>query len=342
MINWSSLNFMVNWFGDSIVMQLSLSLVLIIALTMPVNGYETGFEGAIGYISDVNGLPSDFRIIRNNQSLPAVAPYTFLREGDKIEVRKSAIPLFKNEENSIQLVLNGRTIKVTEKNTPYPVTGDNIPSYSAFVGRLLECTSQWLGKLYKNDVGLKLAMTRGGEIAKVRLSIPLLSEDNSKLLEGKRKIYLAWSGGQEPYQVRIFERKTGKHILPDKNISVRAIGHEYNLTEGEYQIKVRDANYNSVEGRFKVIPKRDLRSNIADGVRKIQESPVLINENSKQTLLATWFASQGREWGFEAYQQIAEMTDAEDTNRYYYPAYLVKLGIENDFLPERCSFTSPE
>lgn len=333
MINWRPLNFMASWSWDGIIiMQLYLvSFVLTTVITMPV-----GAE--VGHIDEVNGLPSDFSLIRNNQSLP-VAPYILLREGDKIEV-KSGISLFKNEENSIQLVLNGRTIKVTEKNTPYLVTGDNIRFYSAFVGQLMKCTSQWLGKLYRQDVRSKLAMTRSGEIAKVRLSIPLLLEDNSKLLEGKRKIYLAWSGGQTPYQVS--ERKTGKPILPGKNISVRAIKHEYDLTDGEeYKIEVKDANANSVERTFQVTTKRALRSNMADVEREIQKSPVL-DKNTKQILLATWFASQGREWGFEAYQQIAEMADTEETSRYYYPAYLVKLGIENNNLPERCSLTSPE
>jgi len=195
----------------------------------------------------------------------------------------------------------------------------------------------WLKNLSENK-DLILSPTRSiSGVFRIRLQ----REEHAKLKKGKRTIRLVWYGGQP--QVKIWrwppqkttnikkaDAKQLPHsrptpvfeaIIPVRNKAI--ILENLQLLElGFYSIKIHDAKYGKTQYYwFSVVDE------LPPIINAIQTSN--FSEIAKHTVLAIWLAAQGKgEWEFEAYQLVTDKKTQE-----YYPAFLVKIGLEAGICP---------
>ena len=164
----------------------------------------------------------------------------------------------------------------------------------------------------------------GGTIDTAPLAMQLLAlKRNAKLIEGKRVLYLAWYGGKPPYQVQISYED---NILGKQNIKSRKVRlKKLFFKKGQsYAVVVSDAQKNKVKGKFTVVGKDYIPE-----LQSIQQAIQRTESEIKQAiLLATWFVGKKEEWVFEAYQQVAGITEDEMAAR-------IQIALTIGFLPQR-------
>jgi hypothetical protein len=186
---------------------------------------------------------------------------------------------------------------------------------------------KWKEEVKKFQKSLPSTATRGG--GELEISSPLFfsifSPQNAKILAGKRKIHLAWEGGQKRYRVKIFP--SGRpwvwtlSNLQDAWVS----SEEKEFKTGEnYWVVVTDDNDNESKWKFTAV---DLESQpFAKQFSEIQKDTSL-NEVQKKWRLATLLVSCGEEWKLEAYQQIAEQPKERESDEFYWGWLGMKYGI---------------
>ncbi len=258
---------------------------------------------------------SDFVLIRKGQEKPLpVSLYGTLQTGDQIHVFR--------EGCSITLLLNDNervTVDyATTKVQPYPVPTVDVPS-KTIVGNMIEFASNWLNELSQPrqedsiDIG-----ARGRELA-----IPLLVKNNAKLVAGKNTVYLAWKGGKLPYWLKVQRNHRPAENWEATTINATTIAlkkPDFELQPNTYYwVRLKDSLENEVIMRFEVVTDLQMSQSAKTEEQAIRESR--IDERIKRTLRAAWLAKPGKEWRFEAYQQVA----GEDN---YRPALLIKEALE--------------
>ena len=201
-----------------------------------------------------------------------------------------------------------RSVRVTSENSPFKVNDSHqVPTE---LDTLWTWTKQYLHEWQKltQSVGLS-------EILPVskKPTLPLLlnEKESAVLVAGQRPLYLQWYGGKPPYQVHIQQRRhimlSETSILP--TIQIEAITFDANKS---YSVKVVDVNGFVGRGGFEIANEMPFEP---------KTSAANWPDNFRRTLQATWLAMQENgKWIFEAYQQIAHLTD-------YQPAQLLKQAL---------------
>lgn len=286
---------------------------------------STGANAA--YIDTINGPPSAFHIEREGKKLKKIAPFKPLQVGDKITVRKPThkIKHLRDKENFITLALDDgvfKTLKYADtQEKPYTITvTTNSPNV---VSGMMNMTSVWFHRLWKNDIQKVDFQIQGDEAITLPMFMPLLKGNNAKLIAGERELHLTWYGGKAPYRVQVSKKGTNKVWWNKSNLdNTEIILKKQLMTSGRYQVVISDAQGKTVIGEFTIV---------TDALSLLQNSEAQAIEQSnlpdlsKKTLLVAWLAKQGG-WYFEAYQRIASITG-------YYPAQLVKQGLERGKRP---------
>ena len=160
------------------------------------------------------------------------------------------------------------------------------------------------------------AMTnRGGSI-----SAPLLAARPTRLVEGKRKLCLAWSGGNQPYRIRIVNSANQARVLDaDLKSGPTWCSQEIDLKQGVYLLSLTSADSAFDSGFFVVGEK---------------EAPVIpdlgtgLDLELRTTIEAAWLSSQGNGvWLWEAYSRVVPLCDT------YRPAQALCRSLENGNRP---------
>ncbi len=138
-----------------------------------------------------------------------------------------------------EIKFNEETIKVTYANSrePYEVKGSvSVPTLREGV---LSFASAWLNKLWIHHQDWKDVVGRGNDKAEAELSIPLLEEEDTKLLAGKRELYLGWVGNKPPFQVYLNGQPWQNK---DKLTETFIIFAQHNFKKDErYKVVITDA-----------------------------------------------------------------------------------------------------
>jgi len=274
------------------------------------------------YIYDLNGPPSAFLIKREGQKLHKIGPLKPLQVGDKITVRKPTHDFehLPNKDNFITLALDdGRLKTLTYADTqekPYSVPTTVVDSPNLVDG-IMNSFSISFNRLWKNHIQAIQLYTQDGNDKIIPLSMRLFKGNNAKLLAGNRALHLAWYDGKPPYQVRISSMADQTVIWNQKTQTTEIHFEKQQIAVGRYQVVVTDSQGAKVTGEFTAVTEALPLS------PEIEQSR--LPELSKKTLQAAWLAKEGG-WHFEAYQQVTKITG-------YYPAQLVKLGLERGKRP---------
>ena len=290
------------------------SSTFLLVLTLPTFAELVQIDALV---NTVNGSPqSVFQVLRARQKLD-VTPMMALQDGDWLCVRQPKNEVLKDTQNYVMLTFgSNQSAKVTFANSPYLVkkrgTTISLPK------NVIADTKQSWAEMFTYYLEAVQTFTRKAE--PVALSIPLLTKyGEQQLLSGKRVLHLTWQGGKEPYWVQVFAGKAKKALLATNNgIYSKQVQFEKRmLNGGDYRVIVKDANGQTIEGKFQVV--KSLPLPLKQVKQEMQTSK--ISEPAKWTLFAAWLAQQ-RAFRFEAYQQTMGIA------KKYQPALLLKNGLE--------------
>ncbi len=291
------------------------------AVGMPVWG-----KGVVGYIDAVNGQKWDFSINGSKDDIYSGSP---LKEGDVIRVDKQG--------SSITLILNGESENIHSGKSPYTVELHSRRDRGGFFNLF----TNWVSGLFVKDYRRRIAITRGiNDNEPPKFAIPILNNGNAKLLEGKRQLYVAWTGGMPDYQVQVYQvvngrdkevKELGKHGKHDsgqfQKLEIQEVRLKtWTFEEGErYKIKITNKAGNKSIDTFTVVsdsqdPRQGAKVVMPVSAESSDTKEVEVTLLPSFLLQASWLAQHGNgEWMLEAYQTVASQKN--------HSAQLVKLGL---------------
>jgi hypothetical protein len=251
------------------------------------------------YVEEVqNGRPTAFAIQRDSREL---APQNGLPlQGHDCVVLRSA---YADSAATLVLIIDGHEIHVDQSHKKYCLGVET--SHSAAIDAIAH-TFVSLIRVFQqadhtyNARPLTPTVSRGGEPP----AMLLLYGDSQRIAAGRRTLALTWSGGTPPFTIRL----VGPHTmtrLPDTVTSndwtarVDSFGYEI----GRYQITVRDATGNTVNGRFTVVDVGSLPVPSAETETAIK-SPSTPPSLAAALDAARLMADVSGSWRFEAYQRV--------------------------------------
>jgi len=266
-----------------------------------------------GWINHFEGQPNNYLLKRGDETVP-VALFTVVQVGDEISVQE--------QQPAIELSLGGGTqsVKVTAENSPFIVNQDNQVPTS--LDKLWAWTKPRLSEWREFVSGQPASNSEQNLCASVLM--PLLDNVTgyALLAAGKRPLYLQWYGGESPYGVLITQ---GRRDLLTKTSTTPTIETEaISFKAGRsYRVMVFDTTGQSFTRGFLVVNPPQILN-----VPELEEAA--LPDNVRKTLLAIWLAVQGKgSWNFEAYQQVAPLTD-------YRPAFLLKEALARKQEAQNC------
>ncbi len=268
---------------------------------------------AATWIVDFTGKPDDFRLERGNQTLP-VEIYRQLQPNDRLFVLVDGSVISLKQDD-------GRRIEIQKNNSPYLIRDQGKPP-AALDNFLHECcawlTRQRLEEVDRPVIGI---YTRGEPVPPI--SLPLAPGAKIRLGAGTRSLYLAWQGGEPPYQVRL-TNNAGKELMKQSDIAAPGGNTQpfkttpVPLKPGQYRLTIRDAQRQAAVA-VEVVPAISLP--LPATLAGITDADI------RQTLEALWLASQGEVWWLEAYQRVMPL---EGQHR---PARLLRYSLEKGQAP---------
>jgi hypothetical protein len=284
----------------------SLFSLLLLAASMTVS--------AATWIVDFTGEPENFRLERGNQTIP-VEIYRQLQPNDRLFVLV--------DDSSISLKQDdGSSIEIQKSNSPYVIQDQGKPP--AAPDNFLHACRTWLTRqrLEEADRPVIGIYTRGDPVPPI--SLPLAPAAKVRLSAGTRPLYLAWQGGEPPYQVRL-TNAAGKELW--KQTGIAAPG-------GNTQ-PFRTAPVSLKPGQYRLIISDDAKRQVIVAVEAVSAIPLppsatlagITDADIRQTLEALWLVSQGEAWWLEAYQRVMPV---EAQHR---PARLLRYSLEKDQAP---------
>ncbi len=268
---------------------------------------------AATWIEDFSGDPADFRLERGTQPLP-VEIYRMLQAGDRLTVLEEDSVLYLKRDD-------GSRVDIRKSAAPYIVQETGQPPGP--MTNLWQEISAWLTRQRVDGVDRPVisVITKGGPIPPI--SLPLVPGEKARLDAGTRPLYLAWQGGEPPYQVRL-TNAAGQELLKQSGIAAPGGNTQpfktapVPLTPGQYQLIISDAQRQATVA-VEVVPATPLPPPAT--LAGITDADI------RQTLEALWLASQGEAWRLEAYQRVMPL---EAQHR---PARLLRYSLEKGQAP---------
>jgi len=283
------------------------SLVSLLLLAVSITA------SAATWIVDFTGAPDDFRLERGNQTLP-IEIYRQLQPNDRLFVLVDGSVLSLKQDD-------GRRIDLRKSNSPYLIRNQGKPPTA--LDNFLHGCRTWLTRQRLEEVDRPVISiyTRGEPVPPI--SLPLVSGATARLSAGTRPLYLAWQGGEPPYQVRL-TNTAGKEIL--KQTGIAAPGGNTQpfktapvpLKPGQYRLTISDAK-SQARVTVEVVPAIPLPPPAT--LAGVTDTDI------RQTLEALWLASQGEAWWLEAYQRVMPLEGQHQ------PARLLRYSLEKGQAP---------
>lgn len=266
-----------------------------------------------GWINNFEGNSENYLLKRGDETVP-VALFTVLQVGDEISV--------KEKQPAIELSLRGGTqsVSVTAENSPFVVTPDSQVPASA--------DQQWAWIMQRLTEWHNLVPDEDAQDSEqnfcASVLMPLLDNVTgyALLVAGKRPLHLQWYGGEPPYGVLMTQGR--KELLTKTSTTPTIETEAITFRAGRsYRVMVFDTTGQSFKRGFLVVNPPPVL-NVPE-----LENATLPN-NVHQTLLAIWLAAPANGgWIFEAYQQVAPLTN-------YQPALLLKEALGRKQEAQNC------
>lgn len=267
--------------------------LLVVALMM-----EQAFAQDAGWVDSIDGEMTSVTLVRHGQINLPIHPYATLRAGDQLLIRhdKTAVVL---------ATADGKSHRVVANQSPYTVTiSGSAPSIPGNVFK-------WVSRLFSSDdkqSDTRTLSARSVSFSK-ELGVPYPAQHSQRISSGQRSVYISWTGGLPPYQVRIIDESTGKPVFESREIRFGWIGTPpIDLNEGSYRLIIEDSAGARNQRIVEVLPPSLLPiMSEGDSLRVLPESTARIIE-------ASWLASvENRQWVLEAQQRLHKLSATETT-----------------------------
>jgi hypothetical protein len=270
-----------------------------------------------GHIDNFEGPPGSFVLLRGPADAPRKMPverYMKLFAGDEIRIEDSAarmwVVLGDGQVRELPEAADRLSFKVP--------AGGSVPTV---VDNLLGWATGWMTRLFETNPAPQRANAaiRGGASDKPAgpLAAPLVTGPGAHAVRAGTTIFLGWSGGEAPYQMRILSANRDRVLLRDDALDLpqgRIPGER--LAPGAYIVDIQDFLGTRIEGKFQVLARNASVPTLADLEGSQLPAP------TRATLGAIWLASQDNgAWTLEAYQSVAILPEE------YTPARLVRDAL---------------
>jgi tetratricopeptide (TPR) repeat protein len=249
-----------------------------------------------GFIDGFDGKPEHYTLQRGDE-IVQVAMYTILKVGDVIIV--------KQKPYRITLMLQGGTqsVVVTHDNSPFKITQkDKVPGVLVKSWKSVKKSWEYF---YKPAPLSEQVPTGIGKGSPETFAMPLLNNRYTKLIAGKRAIYLQWQGDKPPYQLEIKQRQNSlwKSLWKLENLDKSWVKTKtLNFDTGRYRVIVKNAEGQKIRRGFRAVPPEQLPL----VPRELQTAPLL--KKNRNLYQAAWLAAyKGGKWKFEAYQHYQQL-----------------------------------
>ncbi|HKE61789.1 MAG TPA: hypothetical protein VKB33_04920, partial [Nitrospira sp.] len=258
----------------------------------------------VGYIERIVGDPKDVRIDRQGKSMqPAIL--LPLRADDRV---------FLKQGSELYLQLGNRRVVIAEKDSPYRVPRVDAPP--AFLTRLRSTLVSLGAKLTSQYVRSSVPVSTSSRGHEGPLSMPVVEDDVSRLGSHRTTIHIAWEGGTAPFAVQVLSGN-GKTFATKERIQEWRLQLPWMpgaIPEGPARIVVEDGAGQRISKLINLVPVHNLPERVAQGdlpptLHAVIAADQLIQANRRQ-------------WGFEAYQDLAALADS------YEPARLLRDCLE--------------
>jgi len=309
-------------------------------LLLAMLGLVTPVWAGVFQIQQVNGETKWFKVKRDGKVYPATelpkgagfGKNAFLQDGDEVCVVKPP-SITEDHQNGDRSggMMDGKEYSVTltnilQKVPPIEVGYSNYNcNFNQYFKVNATIPSGWQRFLpFFNNVAktitqpyndtrtrLKQAITRGKKNGdeKKPLSIPLLSSQENRLVIGKTKVYLGWSGGTPPYTVKIFDKSENEVAGNKTPISGEETEMPMKLTQdgAVYTVRVSDSKLKCADGKFTVVKSLPADNKLPTKEEDWKTLSATLPSETQEILPALWLLQNEKSketWSFEAYQQI--------------------------------------
>ena len=258
----------------------------------------------VGYIERIVGDLKNIRIDRHGQSVqPAIL--LPVRVDDRVFLKRGS---------ELYLQLGNRRVIITEKDSPYRIPMVDAPP--AFLTRLRSTLMSLGSKLTSQYVRSSVPVSTSGRGPEGPLSLPVVEDDISRLGSHRTAIHLAWEGGTPPFAVHVVSAQ-GETLAVQESVQewrLRLLWPSGAMMEGPARIVVEDGAGQRISKLINLVPVHSLPERVAQS----DLPPTLHAVIAADQLIQT----NRRQWGFEAYQDLAPLADS------YEPARLLRDCLE--------------
>ena len=258
----------------------------------------------VGYIERIVGDLKNIRIDRHGESVqPAIL--LPLRADDRVVLKRGS---------ELYIQLGNRRVVIAEKDSPYLVPMVDAPP--AFLTRLRSTLMSLGGKLTSQYVRSSVPVSTSSRGHEGPLSLSVVEDDVSRLGSHRTTIHIAWEGGTAPFAVQVVSGQ-GKTLAAKESVQewrLRLLWPPGAIPEGPARIVVEDGAGQRISKLINFVPVGSLPKAIAQG----DLPPTLHAVVAADQLIQT----NRRQWGFEAYQDLAALSDS------YEPARLLRECLE--------------
>ncbi len=258
----------------------------------------------VGYIERIVGDLKDIRIDRHGESMqPAIL--LPLRADDRVVLKRGC---------ELYLQLGNRRVVVAEKDSPYRIPAVDAPP--AFLTRLRSTLMSLGAKLTSQYARSSVPVSTSSRGHEGPLSMPVVEDVASRLASHRTTIHIAWEGGTPPFAVRMLSGQ-GKTIAAQERVQewrLQLLWPPGAIPDGPARIVVEDGAGQRLIKLIDLVPVHSLPKPVAMG----DLPPALHAVIAADQLIQT----NRRQWGFEAYQNLAALADS------YEPARLLRDCLE--------------
>jgi hypothetical protein len=271
------------------------------------------------WIQNYNGDPKSYSVERPGKGKLEIRPLMSLEPGDVIEISNDNdwIELHLEKQGKFYVCRSEKTGRPCDQAPAFivPKTAPGLKVSDRVVGWLEGVLSNWI-ESSQNTTPQDAVPNRGGKIY-----VPLLATQPTRLVEGVRKICLAWMGGSEPYRLRIVDEVNHTRLLDaDQQSGQSWCSQEIALKQGIYHLWLSggDSEY---EADFLVVGEKEVPAIPQATLASLD--PLLY-----RTVEAAWLSGQGKGvWLWESYSRVVPLCDN------YRPAEVLCRSLERGQQP---------
>jgi hypothetical protein len=302
-------------------------------LATATNALAAPPPAGVAYIEAYDGPAAAFRIVHHGTTeLPK--PFLVLSAGDTVMVVQATDPNRRDLPNRITLYDGERTVDVVARTGEYCIGGaDGVcgtqPSggaggaatISTIARNALQSAGRFLSGVEASHEAdsAEMAATRSGD--SVPIVVPLLETQGERLVAGQRALALEWKGGQPPFRVAVYRAGSAPPLATADAAGPAVRLSELALPAGSYRITIADNAGHRTDATFDAVPAGDLPVPTAD--ESAVASDASLPAAMRTTLAAVQLVQRAPEFGFEAYQRVADLAAT------YQPADLVRYYLAN-------------